>query len=130
MLRPIRTTETVRMVCTFDECVELIPGVANDSPQWLFYDAPEIQAVHPDASVALVHLLNAEECDTWRAKLAQDSDGAIVARELAKLKCDAIDGPGARSVAELPQLAQSSLGVAILRQSIYVEDPRKATCSV
>lgn len=130
MLRPIRTTETVQLVCTFDDCVSIKAGVATAAPQWLFRDAPEILEVRDGASVARVHLLNSEECDEWRAKFARENiDGDQTARELARAKCDGIDGPGARTVAELPQLVQTTLGVAIMRHSVYIEDPRKAICS-
>ncbi len=130
MLRPIRTTETVQLVCTFDDCVSLRASVETSAPQWIFRDAPEILDVRDGASVARVHLLNSEECDEWRAKFARENiDGDATARELARAKCDGIDGPGARTVAELPQLVQTTLGVAIMRHSVYIEDPRKAICS-
>lgn len=132
MLRPIRTTETVPLVCTFDDCVDLKPGgEPSAAPSWLFADAPEVLGVRDGASVARVHLLNSEECDEWRAKFARENiDGDATARELARAKCDGIDGPGARTVAELPQLVQTTLGVAIMRCSVYVADPHKPTCSV
>jgi hypothetical protein len=131
MLRPIRTTETVQLVCTFDDCVELKPGGSESAaPQWIFRDAPEVLAVRDGASVARVHLLNSEECDEWRAKFARENiDGDATARELARAKCDGIDGPGARAVAELPQLVQTTLGVAIMRHSVYIADPRKPISS-
>jgi len=133
MLRPIRTTQPVPFVCLFDASVALKKGVENPrAPQWVHRDDSSIESVGADASIAWVHLLNDQECREWQARIgAETVDSQAVARELARVKCDKVESPpdGPQSVSELPLIAQTTLGMAVINASVLVEDPRRAICS-